>query len=60
MLLAAEQVGVDNVAHSIATSDFTWILVAFGLIALLAAESIASAVMLELVARGSVARPGLP
>jgi phosphatidyl-myo-inositol alpha-mannosyltransferase len=29
--LAAEQVGVNNVAHSIATSDFTWILVSFGL-----------------------------
>jgi phosphatidylinositol alpha-mannosyltransferase len=54
-LLAARRVGVDNVAESIATSDFTWILVAFGL---MVASLFARAVSWTAIARAAL--PGRP
>ncbi|HET8975003.1 MAG TPA: glycosyltransferase [Solirubrobacterales bacterium] len=53
--LAAERVGVDSVAHSVATSDFTWVLVAFGL---MVASLFARAASWTAIARAAL--PGRP
>jgi phosphatidylinositol alpha-mannosyltransferase len=53
--LAAERVGVDSVARSIATSDFTWVLIAFGL---MVASLFARAVSWTAIVRAAL--PGRP
>ena len=53
--LAAQRVGVDTVAHNVATSDFTWVLIAFGL---MVASLFARAVSWTAIARAAL--PGRP
>jgi phosphatidylinositol alpha-mannosyltransferase len=54
-LLAARRIGVDSVAHSVATSDFGWVTIAF---ALMVASLFARAVSWTAIARAAL--PGRP
>jgi phosphatidylinositol alpha-mannosyltransferase len=54
-LLAARRIGIDSVAHSVATSDFGWVMIAF---ALMVASLFARAVSWTAIVRAAL--PGRP